>query len=91
MAVFTGFEPFKLTGVTVTDQELGNDSYATVLELEYMGLKCAGKKIHELLPRQGDTSYTVRRFKEECRLFSQLRHPNIVQFLGVCLKLECKY
>ena len=83
MAVFTGFEPFKLTGVTVTDQELGNGSYATVLELEYMGLKCAGKKIHELLLRQGDTSYTVRRFEEECRLLSQLRHPNIVQFLGV--------
>ena len=48
-----------------------------------MGLKCAGKKIHELLLRQGDDSYTVRRFEEECRLLSQVRHPNIVQFLGV--------
>ena len=82
-AIFTGFETYKLTGVRVTDRELGHGSYATVLELEYMGLKCAGKKIHELLLRQGDTSYTVRRFKEECRLLSQVRHPNIVQFLGV--------
>ena len=40
-----------------------------------MGLKCAGKKIHELLPRQGDASYTVRRFEEECHLLSQVRHP----------------
>ena len=82
-ATFTGFESYKLTGVTVTDRELGHGSYATVLELDYMGLKCAGKKIHELLLRQGDTSYTVRRFEEECRLLSQIRHPNIVQFLGV--------
>ena len=82
-ATFTGFDPYRLNGVTVTDQELGHGSYATVLELEYMGLKCAGKKIHELLLRQGGASYTVRRFEEECRLLSQVRHPNVVQFLGV--------
>ena len=82
-ATFTGLDPYKLTGVRVTDRELGHGSYATVLELEYMGLKCAGKKIHELLLRQGDASYTVRRFEEECRLLSQVHHPNIVQFLGV--------
>ena len=67
----------------MTDRELGHGSYATVLELEYMGLKCAGKKIHELLLRQGGASYTVRRFEEECRLLSQVRHPNVVQFVGV--------
>ena len=82
-ATFTGFDPYKLTGVRVTDRKLGHGSYATVLELEYMGLKCAGKKIHELLLEQGDASYTVHRFEEECRLLSQVRHPNIVQFLGV--------
>ena len=80
---FTGFEPFTLTGVTLTDRKLGHGSYATVQELQYMGLKCAGKKIHDLLLEQGDTSYTLRRFEEECRLLSQVRHPNIVQFLGV--------
>ena len=85
-ATFTGFDPYKLTGVGVTDRELGHGSYATVLELEYMGLKCAGKKIHQLLLRQGDASYQVRRFEEECRLLSQVRHPNIVQFLGVCFQ-----
>ena len=87
LAVETTFarfaESYELTGVTVTDRELGHGSYATVLQLDYMGLKCAGKKIHEVLLRQGDTSYTVRRFEEECRLLSQVRHPNIVQFLGV--------
>ena len=70
-------------GIKVTDRELGYGSYATILELEYMGLKCAGKKIHELLLKQGDTSYTVQRFENECHIISQVRHPNIVQFLGV--------
>ena len=82
-ATFAGFDPYKLNGVTVTDRVLGHGSYATVKELEYMGLKCAGKKIHELLLEQGGASYTIRRFEEECRLLSQVRHPNIVQFLGV--------
>ena len=82
-ATFTGLDQYKLTGVTITDKELGHGSYATVLQLDYIGLKCAGKKIHELLLRQEDPSYTVRQFEEEYRLLSQVRHPNIVQFLGV--------
>ena len=82
-ATFAGFDRFTLTDVVVSDRELGHGSYATVYEVEYMGLKCAGKKIHDLLLRQGDDSYTVRRFEEECLLLSQIRHPNIVQFLGV--------
>ena len=80
-ATFTGFDPYKLTGVRVTDQKLGHGSYATVLELEYMGLKCAGKKIHELLLEEGDGSYTVRRFEEECRLLSQVHHRSFWESL----------
>ena len=45
--LFEGFEPYILSGVTISDQELGTGAYATVLKLNYMGLKCAGKKIHK--------------------------------------------
>ncbi len=83
MATFSRFEPYQLIGLKVTNEELGHGSYATVFKVDYMGLKCAGKKIHNALLSQGDTSYTVRRFEEECHLLSQMRHPNIVQFLGV--------
>ena len=79
----TELNSYELNGVLVTDNVLGDGSYATILELEYMGLKCAGKKIHEILLGQGLSSYTARRFGEECFLLSQIRHPNIVQFLGV--------
>ena len=83
MAKFAGFESYQLKGVEVTETKIGEGSYATVHELKYMGLKCAGKKIHGELLKQGDTSYSILRFEEECQLLSQIRHPNIVQFLGV--------
>ena len=87
---FARFAQYNLPGAKVQADKkpLGRGSYATVLELDFMGLKCAGKKIHEVLLSQGDTSYTVRRFEEECRLLSQVRHPNIVQFLGVHFQEE---
>ena len=78
-------ESYKLDNVQVKfDRELGHGSYATVFEVKYLGLKCAGKKIHDILLMQSD--YAVGRFEEECNLLSRLRHPNIVQFLGVCLQ-----
>ena len=69
----------------MTEDIIGHGSYATVFKLDYLGLKCAGKKIHDVL-QQGKTNtycYPIRRFEEECSLLSQLHHPNIVQFLGV--------
>ena len=85
MSLFKDLEPYKLAGVTVTDRELGHGSYATVLELEYMRLKCAGKKIHEIFlkERHANQSYTIHRFQNECCILSKIHHPNIVQFLGV--------
>ena len=86
MAAFSALERYKLTGVRVLEDrysELGRGSYASILQLEHMGLKCAGKKLHQQLLRRGDDSYHVRRFEEECLIHSQVRHPNIVQFLGV--------
>ena len=76
------FRPFILTAVRSTANELGRGSYAVVLELEYRGLKCAGKKLYRILHEQG-IGHAARRYLEECRLLSQTRHPNIVQFLGV--------
>ena len=85
---FKGFDQFKLINVQVKDQELGRGAYASVLELNYNGLKCAGKKIHELLLEHRDKTSVVRRFADECYLLSKIRHPNIVQFLGVYFQQE---
>ena len=81
---FAGFDPrFVLTGVTVTGRVLGHGSYATVLEVEYNGLKCAAKKFYEMLIEMDHENTFIQRFVGECRMLSQISHPNIVQFLGV--------
>ena len=62
---FFGFHSCTLTGVNVTNHVLGHGSYATVLEVECKGLKCAGKKIHDILLMQGSSSYPIVRFEKE--------------------------
>ena len=58
---------------------------AGVLELEYLGVKCAGKKLHDWILNLNNTltECVIRTFEEECRLLNQMRHPNIVQSLGI--------
>ncbi len=79
------FEQFTLKQIHITENEFGRGSYAVVMELEYRGLKCAGKKLYRVLYETG-IGHAARRYLEECRLLSQTRHPNIVQFLGVCFE-----
>lgn len=79
--------------IRITGRELRRpDSYFTALELDYMGLKCVGKQIHgDHLSKQVGTSLndTIRsRFDKECDLLSEIHHPNIVQFLGVCCFID---
>ena len=71
-----------IVNIQETGKEVGSGAYATVVEVEYFGTICVGKKLHRVLHEQG-IGDLVRRFKEECRLLSQLRHPHIVQFIGV--------
>ena len=75
-------QQYELVGIENKEREIGRGSYASVLEMNYHGLQCAGKQLYSVLytERIGET---LPRFAEECRLLSQLRHPNIVQFLGV--------
>lgn len=73
---------YSLKGLEDTGKELGRGSYAVVCEMSYHGLRCASKKLYPCLYEQriGDV---IHRFAQECRLLSRVRHPNIVQFLGV--------
>ncbi len=72
---------FLLENVRPTGRALGVGSYGSVEEVEVNGLICAGKKIHEVLINEG---VTARKYVAECQLMSDLRHPHIVQFLGLC-------
>ena len=53
---------------------------------------CAGKKIHEILLDPGNEGMRdiAGRYVQECQLMSDLRHPNITQFMGVCFLPNCQ-
>ncbi len=75
-------QPFLLPDARPTGRIIGRGSYGTVEELELDGLSCAGKKLHDVLVERGD--YWLRKFVAECSLLATIRHPNVVQFLGIC-------
>ena len=57
------------------------------------GLLCAGKKIHEILldiDNIGVRDITAK-YVQECQLMSDLRHPNITLFLGLCFLPNCQF
>ena len=84
--IFKELDQYTLDGATVREREFGRGAFAAVHELQYNGLKCAGKMIHPEFYDLNITSEEVRRFADECHLLSRMRHPNIVQFLGVTKK-----
>ncbi len=81
---------FMLDNVARTGVHLGVGSYGEVEELCWNGTKCAGKCLHDtLLEHKPDTSSVLAgRFVSECKIIAEIRHPNIVQFLGLCFFLD---
>ena len=66
-----------------TRVKLGRGHYGTVLEVKIRGLQCAGKKYDASLFAASEDSTTAKRFVEQCLQLGQIRHPNVVQLLGV--------
>ena len=74
------------------DQVLGIGSYGKVCKAKCDDLQCAAKLIHEtlfdptaqqLIATQRQHRLPMRRFEQECEFMSSIRHPNIVQYLGL--------
>ena len=86
-------QQFVLKGVKGLDKrrEKGRGSYGAVYEVELNRVPCIAKRLHDILVGKGQEepvskagkSEMLRRFCEECVLLSGLRHPNVVQFMGV--------
>ena len=72
-------------------REKGRGSYGAVYEVRVHGVPCIAKRLHDILvgrgkeERVGEKEKTdiVHRFRKECIILSGLRHPNVVQFMGV--------
>ena len=68
------------------DSELGVGSYGAVYKAKCDDLVCAAKVLHRALFQTNDPGArdVLSRFQQECRFLSQIRHPHIVQYLGMC-------
>ena len=88
MAGFEELGPFVLKNVRATGEKIGCGAYASVEKVCIPGAVCAAKKIHRLFQDRSeipveDLRRAAAPFVSECRLMTTLRHPHIVQFLGV--------
>ena len=78
---------FFLEDVQRTGERLGSGAFGVVEELKVGGTLYAGKKLHATLldaHNQG-SDRMINRFICECKLMAKIRHPNIVQFMGLCM------
>jgi len=71
-----------LQEVNPTGNEIGCGAYGRVFEVNYEGTLCAAKEVHEILLQSQKIKDD---FLSECQIWSTLRHPCVVQFLGLIL------
>ena len=78
-----------IANLVFTNTKLGRGADATVYQVEWNGTPCAAKRLHEILLEDespGGTEKLLSNFEAECITWSKLRHPGVVQFLGVYLE-----
>ena len=69
---------------------LGMGAYGQVCRAKLDELPCAAKLLHPILVDRSDpkNQTNLRKFEQECRFLSEIRHPNIVQYLGMVYDRE---
>ena len=75
-----------LSDVQHTGTIVGVGSYSSVEEVS-VPVDAAAKTVHGYLP---DDRESAAQFLRVCKLMSTIRHPNIVQFLGVCYSSDSR-
>ena len=67
--------------VTLTKQELGRGGWGVIWIAEFRGQKVAVKQMHELIV----SPEFLQLLNREINTMAQLRHPNLLQFIGAVL------
>ena len=70
--------------ITYSTEILGRGAFAKVYEARCNELPCAVKILHDIFKDDPGMGSLKERFNKECRYLERARHPNIVQYLGLC-------
>ena len=67
------------------NESLGTGSYGSVCKAKLDELPCAAKLLHSVLFQFNDpgSQLVMQRFEREFEFLSEIRHPRVVQYLGV--------
>jgi len=82
---------FQFQNLQILREEcLGTGSYGKVCKAILDQLPCAAKLLHPVLFQFNDpgSQAIIRRFEQECEFLSEIRHPHVVQYLGVACDPE---
>ena len=73
-------------------QPLGHGAYGAVYKAKCDQLPCAAKILHPTIldPTDPGAERVMQRFQLECSVLERIRHPNIVQYLGLCRDPESR-
>ena len=85
-ALSSKFPGLLISNLVLTEEKLGKGADANVFAAEWNGTVCAAKRLHDILLEDespGGTDKFISNFEAECLTWSKLRHPGVVQFLGV--------
>ena len=87
-SITIGFKSIQL----FKEKTLGIGSYGKVCQAKCDNLLCAAKIIHETLfdmmaaqqmPCGREHRLPIKRFEQECEFLNTIRHPNVIQYLGM--------
>ena len=69
----------------IRSNHLGRGSYGAVYKAKCDQLFCAAKILHPTIldPQDPGADKIMQRFEQECAFLGNIRHPNIVQYLGM--------
>ena len=84
-------ENYEIKDVQCIKDEVGSGSYGSISLVSVNGMPCIQKRLHNILVglrgteavSQDQQKYISDKFYDECMLLWKMRHPNIVQFMGI--------
>ena len=86
-------QPFRYQNFYIDKrQPLGHGAYGAVYKAKCDQLPCAAKILHPTIldPTDPGADRIMQRFQLECSVLEHIRHPNIVQYLGLCRDPESR-